>query len=201
MIPEPRPQPMDLRTRKRVAAMQRIQRVALDLFERHGYESVTVAEIASAADVGERSIYRYFGTKPMLVLHDEIDRHAIDTFAEAIRDHTLLDAVRATLTSIERLLTPDAAQDAVLRLELLHDDRELQAARADYIDQLGAAIGRAIAVHRDVPTDDLSAQVHGRCIVTALGTAIDHWYRHGPRGPLIDDLHRAVDSIATIADI
>ncbi|NTV39112.1 MAG: helix-turn-helix transcriptional regulator, partial [Demequinaceae bacterium] len=43
--------------------MERIQTVALALFEQHGFGPVTIERIAHEADVSPSSVYRYFGTK------------------------------------------------------------------------------------------------------------------------------------------
>ncbi len=48
--------------RRKVEAMSRIQQVALDLFDAHGYRNVTIERVAAAAEVSPSSIYRYFGT-------------------------------------------------------------------------------------------------------------------------------------------
>ncbi|MFH8242786.1 MULTISPECIES: TetR/AcrR family transcriptional regulator [unclassified Streptomyces] len=60
-----------LRARRRRELMQHVQDVALELFDAHGYDSVTIERIAEAADVSASTVYRHFGTKEHLVLHDE----------------------------------------------------------------------------------------------------------------------------------
>jgi AcrR family transcriptional regulator len=193
---EPRAQPLDLRSRKRIAAIRHIQRVALDLFDEHGYDSVTIADIARAADVGERSIYRYFGSKPMLVFYDEIDQQAIDVFADRIRHQELLAAVAATLDDLEPMLTDEVMSDSLRRLRLVQQHRELEAALADYAVQLGDAFGVVIARARQQADDDLVARVHGRCIISALTAAILAWNKAPVRRPLIDNLRDAMDALA-----
>lgn len=193
---EPRPTPTDLRTRKRIAATRHIQQVALDLFDEHGYDTVTIAAIARVADVGERSIYRYFGTKAMLVLYDEIDQFAIDVFASHIRRNELLDAIRDMLDDLEPMLTDEVASDALRRLRLAQSHPELQAAMASYTTQLGDALGVAIARARDQRDDDLHARIHGRCIITALTAAIDAWCVGQASKPLIEYLRSATDALA-----
>ncbi|MBJ8339663.1 TetR family transcriptional regulator [Antrihabitans sp. YC3-6] len=59
--------------RRKLQAMRDIQTAALALFDEHGYTAVTVERVAGAAAVSASSIYRYFGTKEMLVLWDEYD--------------------------------------------------------------------------------------------------------------------------------
>lgn len=195
---EPRAQPLDLRTRKRIAATRHIQQVALDLFDERGYENVTIADIARVADVGERSIYRYFGTKAMLVFYDEIDQQAIDVFAGHIRRHELLAAVRAMVDDLEPMLTDEIASDSGRRLRLVHQQRELEAALADYTTQLGDALGVVIARARQQPDDELVARIHGRCIITALAAAIDAWYLAPTRTSLIENLRHATDALAIL---
>ena len=84
----------------------RIQSVALDLFDRNGFENVSVEEIAQAAGCSVGNIYHYFKSKDELVLQvtDHVDAaylelekdYAADTKSSA-RDK-LLDFVGRTLT-------------------------------------------------------------------------------------------------------
>lgn len=46
---------------------ERIIHTAFDLFCERGIEQVTMSDIAKASRVGDSTIYRYFGTKPLLV--------------------------------------------------------------------------------------------------------------------------------------
>ncbi|WP_121708922.1 TetR family transcriptional regulator [Streptomyces sp. E5N91] len=61
-------------TRKRGARISRrdVLSVARDLFERQGYEGTTTDDIAAAARITKRSLYRHFGSKEQLLyeLHD-----------------------------------------------------------------------------------------------------------------------------------
>lgn len=196
---EPRQQPLDRRARKRIAAMRHIQSVALDLFDDDGYDAVTISQIANAADIGERSIYRYFGTKPMLVLHDELDLVFIDVFADQVQRFTLIEAAHAAIDASDQLLE-QGSTEALRRLALIHQYPDLLAAVARYTDQIGDALGATIAEARQLPADDLTSRIHGRSIAAACDVAIDHWFHDPHRHPLSRSLHDALDSLGTITD-
>src|ERR687892_608553 len=52
-----------LRDRKRLAAMKRVQQIAVARFLADGFDQVTVEEIAAAAEVSAMSVYRWFGAR------------------------------------------------------------------------------------------------------------------------------------------
>lgn len=57
-----------LRERKKRQTKQRISDIATGLFVEHGFVTVTVAEIADAADVSVNTVYNYFPAKEDLFL-------------------------------------------------------------------------------------------------------------------------------------
>ncbi len=56
-----------LREQKRIRTKAAISSAALTLFTERGFEAVPIAEIAAAADVGERTVFRYFADKEELL--------------------------------------------------------------------------------------------------------------------------------------
>jgi AcrR family transcriptional regulator len=72
-----------LRERKKRATRETILVQAMALFTEHGYDSVTVADVARAAGVSEKTVFNYFPAKEDLVFNE----------GQARRD-ALIDAIR-----------------------------------------------------------------------------------------------------------
>ncbi|MFF4404555.1 TetR/AcrR family transcriptional regulator [Streptomyces sp. NPDC001404] len=58
-----------LRERKKQRTRQALSDVAIALFLEHGFDKVSVADIAAAAEVSKPTLFRYFPAKEDLVLH------------------------------------------------------------------------------------------------------------------------------------
>src|SRR6266545_1944911 len=72
-----------LRERKKRQTREAIAQAAMTLFAAHGFDAVTVADVARAADVSEKTVFNYFPSKEDLVLHGGAERRA--ALIEAIR--------------------------------------------------------------------------------------------------------------------
>ena len=86
-----------LRERNKQIAMEVVRKSARKLMREHGFEGVTVEQIASASNVSPSTVYRHFGTKEALVLssdrptqlverlqNDSSKRSSVDAFTRAV---------------------------------------------------------------------------------------------------------------------
>ena len=77
--------PLPLRARKQQRTRDSIVVAALGLFDEHGFEAVTVADIARAAEVGRTTFFRYFADKQeVLFSNDEELRLALVAECERV---------------------------------------------------------------------------------------------------------------------
>ncbi|MEU0472797.1 TetR family transcriptional regulator [Streptomyces olivaceus] len=88
-----------LRELKKQRTRDLLLRSALELFTEHGYEETTVDDIAEAADVSQRTFFRYFASKEDAAFY--VARLAEAHFVEAVHarppEEAPLDALRTAL--------------------------------------------------------------------------------------------------------
>ena len=183
--------PLGLRERKKQRTRQLIAETARDLFSVRGFERVTVAEIARAADVSEQTVFNYFPTKEDLVywrlgsFEDELlqtirDREpgepALAAFGRfLLAQRGLLGQsepeAREQLTAITRMITESPA--------LLARERQIF---ARYTDSLAAVL----AAEEGADADDLRPRVAANAMM-GVHQALVHYTRRrileGARSP------------------
>ncbi|MYT73008.1 MULTISPECIES: TetR/AcrR family transcriptional regulator [unclassified Streptomyces] len=88
---------LGLRERKKRQTAIKVWRTAADLFLEHGYDEVSVAQIAEAADVSKMTVFNYFKTKEDLLM-GPMEEH-VEDLARAIGERSpgssAVDAARA----------------------------------------------------------------------------------------------------------
>jgi AcrR family transcriptional regulator len=95
-----------LRERKKRQTREAIADAAMRLFFARGFDEVTVADVARAADVSEKTVFNYFPAKEDLVLHGGEERRA--ALVDAIRSRppgaSIVEPFRAaTLDFVDRV--------------------------------------------------------------------------------------------------
>jgi AcrR family transcriptional regulator len=134
-----------LRERRKAQTRQRIADTALRLFAEHGFDRVTVAEVAREAEVSEATLFNYFSTKEDLVYSR---MGAYETrLIDAIRNRDLATSALAALT--ELLLRPQPDR-------LGPQDSERLAAMARMVTESPALLARERQVFSEA-TAELAA--------------------------------------------
>jgi AcrR family transcriptional regulator len=128
-----------LRDRKRDRTRRALVNAAIDLFERHGYDGTTVADIAEAADIGTRTFFSYFASKEELLFPESDAR------------------VAAAVTAIADRKPGDRPADVLLRA--LRDVGAADGEPDDMVDRIAAV---RVALFRTVPA------VRGRALQIQL---------------------------------
>jgi AcrR family transcriptional regulator len=103
---------MGLRELKKLHTRQEIADRAMQLFARRGFDHVTVAEVAEAANVSEKTVYNYFPTKEDLFFDEVPEREAalVAAITGRRKGESILQALRRLqATECPRLCSPGFA--------------------------------------------------------------------------------------------
>ncbi|MGO2051119.1 MAG: TetR/AcrR family transcriptional regulator [Microbacterium sp.] len=87
-----------LRERKKQQTREHIAGVAARLFAEHGYEHVSMTQVARATDVSEQTVYNYFPSKVKLLL--DLDESLRTELASAVADRPAGVSVPAAVGAI-----------------------------------------------------------------------------------------------------
>lgn len=156
-----------------------LELVALELFGRHGFDQVSVADIAAAAGISRRTFFRYYTSKNDAVW-GEFDR-LLARMEEGLRRapdgpllRTIADAVVAFNT-----IPPEAVPAHRLRLSLILHTPALQAHSALRYAEWRAVVARHAARHLGLPVDGFLPQLVAHVCLAAAVAAHEQWLADG----------------------
>jgi AcrR family transcriptional regulator len=154
---------MGLRETKKLRTREEIAGQAMRLFVQRGFDNVTVAEVAAAAGVSEKTVFNYFPTKEDLFF-DEADERIAGIVA-AIRERragvSVLESLRTMqLAECKRLCSPGFAYFA----KIIESSPALQAKELEVMARIVQALTDAIADELDL--DERDARIAAGLIVS-----------------------------------
>src|SRR5215213_5308402 len=146
-----------LRARKKRVAREAIAATARRLFAEHGFESVTVAEIAAAADVTEKTVFNHFPTKEDLAFagREEGIARLVADITERPPGTPVLDVFRALTTTVIDDFVAAGDEDLLTVARIIRGSRVLQERLTVGWESGAAAITAAIAETSGAAGDDL----------------------------------------------
>ncbi|WP_405685827.1 TetR/AcrR family transcriptional regulator [Streptomyces sp. NBC_00057] len=169
--------PMSLRERKKQLTYQAVSDAAIAMFLERGFDKVSVAEVAAAADISKPTLFRYFPTKEDLALHRFADHEdeAARVVAARADTESPLDALRRHfLDGLERRDPVTGLCDApevLAFMRLLYGTPSLVARMYAYQGRSEAALAGALG---DRVRDRLAA---GQIIAVQRILALENWRR------------------------
>jgi AcrR family transcriptional regulator len=182
-----------LSERRRRLMREELGRIAVRLFAEHGFDNVTVDEIAAAAGTSPRTFFRYFATKDEIVL--DYERRLQERLLEALRSRPMtegpVEALRQAYIATSRVEPAD-------RQRVLQLGRILEAAPALRARASGERLAEDRAVAENIAerlrTRARDARV--RVIVAAMGavsaTEFRAWVDSGGKGDPAERISEAL---------
>lgn len=172
---------MGLRECKKMRTRAEIADTAMRLFSERGFDRVTVAEVATAAGVSEKTVFNYFPTKEDLFFDEVPAREA--ALRDAVRQRMPGESVLAALHRLQaaecaRLCSPGFAGFA----RIIEESPALQAKELEVMARFVRALAEAIET--ELALDERDAR-----IVAGLLVSVHRQLFHSARRQALSGTH------------
>lgn len=183
----PRAEPVrGLRERRAAETRAEIVEAAIRLFIEQGFDATSMSDVAAAAGVSRRTVYRYFATKDDIVF--EAPRRWLEVFDAVLEDRgphePTRDVFRRGLVSVAEFIRDDA--EAVLAAFSVLAGSESLVGRhgrsdAEWVQRYLEVLGPDVASLEDGP---LLATTAAMALVAAQNAIIATWAFQPDRDPV-----------------
>jgi AcrR family transcriptional regulator len=190
-----------LRERSKQYVRRQIAGTALGLFLAQGFDKVTVAQVAAAAGVAEKTVYNHFPTKAHLAFDE--DPAVLDGLVAAVANRpqgqSALAAVRGFLSSVaDRMGDEHPAEARAAFRRMVADSPALQAHQRQMAAGYERALAAVLAEQTGMPAGAPEPFTAAVALVGALRAGFDAAQASGGVGQAIN---RALDLLeAGLAD-
>jgi AcrR family transcriptional regulator len=170
-----------LRARKKERTRQAIADAAMRLFLDRGFDAVTIAEVAEAAEVDAKTIYNYFPSKPDLVYHrlEDFETGLLDAVHSRKPGESILAAFARFALGAQGLLGDEWASErlrAIARMITASDT--LLAYEEQIFARYTASLAALIAEETGARTGDVQPSVVAHSLI-GLHRALVDYVRRG----------------------
>jgi AcrR family transcriptional regulator len=170
---------MGLRERKKHRTRLLIADTARQLFTERGFETVSVSEIARAAEVSEATVFNYFPSKEDLVYQgmEAFEEQLLDAIRQRPAGESVLDAFGRFVTQPRGFL---AAQDENTQQALLSAARMIAASPAllarerQILSRYTESLAALFREETDATANDLRPWIVANTLVGLHGALIDY---------------------------
>jgi AcrR family transcriptional regulator len=166
-------QVLGLRDRKKIQTQAAIRREAMRLIDENGYANTTVEQIADAAEVSPSTFFRYFPSKEMVLMANDLDLVTITALERQPADMSSLRAFRRALEITMATLSEDEWRFERRRLRMVLSIPELKAAQFDEYRRTVAALAEADCRRTGRESDDFEVRVFVGALAGGLMACLD----------------------------
>ena len=153
-----------------------LQRIALRLFDAHGFDNTTIEQIAAEAGVSERTFFRYFTTKAS-VLWAEFESEVVAircALADVPESVPMMDAIRTAVVAANHYRAEDVPEMR-MRMALIATEPALSFGAAEHYAHWEQAVSDFAARRLGLPAESLYPLAVGRTVLAACRAAYDRW--------------------------
>jgi AcrR family transcriptional regulator len=190
-----------LRERKKRAARETIAATARRLFAERGFDAVTVAEVAAAADVSEKTVFNHFATKEDLAFagREEGIAQFVAAIAERAPGSSILDVFRAMTHTILDVFVAGGDEDLLAVATIIRGSPALRERLTVGWESGAAAITAAIGADEDLTAAIVARTLwftHRSVFLAALNGLVEGEDRERLVARLRKEADRAYDQLA-----
>ncbi|GAA1184436.1 mycofactocin system transcriptional regulator [Pseudonocardia alaniniphila] len=182
--------------RRPVTTRSEIEHIALELFSERGFDTTTVDDIANAAGIGRRTVFRYYRSKndiPWGAFDEELERMR-RTFAALPADLPIMAGVRRAVLDFNEV-HPEEQPWHRRRLRLILDTPALQAHSTLRYAKWRRVVAEYAASRLGLSPDDLVPQTIGHASLGVALAAYERWLTEGGNlHELLEVVFRALES-------
>jgi AcrR family transcriptional regulator len=168
-----------LRERKKQETRQRIAETARRLFSEHGFDLVTVAEIARVADVSEQTVFNYFPRKEDLVFWrmESYEQELLSAIRERPRGESVLSAFGRFVRQPRGVLAkedPEARERLAALTRMITESRSLLAREQRIFAGYTASLAALLAEETGAEPTDTEPWVAATAMIGVHRALIDY---------------------------
>jgi AcrR family transcriptional regulator len=178
-----------LRERKKRQTRELIAETARRLFTERGFDAVTVAEVARAADVSQGTVFNYFPTKEDLFYGgmEAFEAKLVDATRTRPAGESALNAFRGVMLDGSGRLASEEVADMVARAaRLVGASRALQAREREIVAHYTQSLATLLAEETGAGANDVQAWAAANALMgvqRALVVFVREQALAGRRGP------------------
>jgi AcrR family transcriptional regulator len=203
-------QQVGLRERKKRQTREAIAETARRLFSERGFERVTVAEIARAANVAEKTVFNYFPTKEDLVYWrlESFEDELLETIRTRAPGESVVSAFGRFVSEPRGLIAarePEARDRLEAITRMISDSPALRAREEQIYARYTASLAGLIAAEAGAADADIAPWVAANAMMGVHRALVDYTRRRvlaGARGPRLarDVRAQAERALALLAE-
>jgi AcrR family transcriptional regulator len=200
---EPAPAPGSLQERKQRLARENITQLAVVPLIEHGFDAVTIDDLAKAAGISKRTFFRYFATKEDVVTAEftEAGTELLAAFRLRPRDEQPILSLRFAVGPVIERLTQEPERTRAL-IQLIQRTPALRGRFLVTQDQWREQLTEAIAERLPPgPRTPMLARLTATVSMGTVDAAMTAWAESGDRdiGPITDEAFEALTTVVQAA--
>jgi AcrR family transcriptional regulator len=176
---------------------ERLQAVSLRLFAEQGFERTTVAEIAAAADVTERTFFRHFADKREVLFGGQDDFLALftDPIRAAPADVAPFDLIAQSLEGAGAFFPDERRAWSRMRQPIIDAEPSLMERELGKLATLTVRLGEVL---RDRGVPEPAATLAAETGVTVFHLSFQQWIAPGEDRTLAAIARERLDALASL---